>query len=91
MLITSIHCYGLELLNNLLLNNDIHSNGREWYRLRQSIIGILHLKTVHSYWLRQKEIAQEFAQTLLSYPLTGVSNDFLRHAFLYSLEGTRFF
>jgi len=64
----------------------VPDNGREWYRLRQSIIGILHLKTVHSYWLRQKEIAQEFAQTLLSYPLTGVSNDFLRHAFLYSLE-----
>jgi len=64
----------------------VPDNGKEWYRLRQSIIEILHLKTVHSYWSRQKEVAQDFAQTLLSFPADGVSNDFLHHAFLYSLE-----
>jgi len=70
-----------------ILDNYICSNGKEWYRLRQSIIEILHLKTVHSYWSRQKLVAQDFAQNLVSYQAVGDSDDFLQYAFLYSLEG----
>lgn len=61
----------------------VPDNGEEWYRLRKSIIKILRSKTVLSYWSQQKEVARDFAQTLAS---RARKDDFLRHAFLYSLE-----
>lgn len=48
----------------------------------------MKLKTVHSYWHRQKAIAQIFAENLTSkVNQEGILEDFIQYAFLYSLEG----
>ena len=46
------------------------------------------MKTVHSYWFKQRVVAQEFSENLLSKrDSNGIVKDFIHHAFLYSLEG----
>lgn len=68
--------------------NFCFSNGEEWHKMRQHVQILLRLKTVHSYWLKQKAIAEEFPSYLLSKQnADGIVKNFLEEAFLYSLEG----
>lgn len=63
-------------------------NGVEWHKLRQNLTSLLKMKTVHSYWPRQLAVAREFASSISSKTNPdGVVENFLPHAFLYSLEG----
>lgn len=64
------------------------SNGEEWYILRQSVVQMLHMRTVQSYWDRQLKVAQDFAKNLpQNCDSDGELTDFLPHAFMYALEG----
>lgn len=58
--------------------------------MRQNVQILLKLKTVHSYWNRQKAVAEEFSDSLLQKTnADGILQDFIQHAFRYSLEGVK--